>query len=82
MALRYNGHEAPYEKPMCLSERSTCLSQERLYHRLIKRGGGMGLCSCGKAYPGADEKNIYWRHELHVNECIKQLEDRLDGKLD
>lgn len=79
MALRYIGCPAPHERPYTMSERSTLLTQERLFHRFQGMSGTIGLCSCGASFADADKKNVRWRFDLHVNEAVRQLEARLDG---
>ena len=79
MSLRHIFSEAPYERQLTLSERSTLLQQERVLHKLRGLSGTIGLCSCGHSFCDATKSNVLWRFDSHVQECLKQLENRLDG---
>lgn len=81
MALRYIFGTAPYEKPMTDAEKRRELDQERVFHRLHwRKGSALGMCSCGKSFADViNRANMTWRFTMHVENCVDQLKNRLEG---
>lgn len=83
MTARYGYQPTPrHNEPMDEREVERHLSEERMSHHLnYREGRSMALCSCGKSMPDATPRTAQARHHMHVEECVRVLRDRLEGRL-
>lgn len=66
---------------LTMAEIDRAIGEERSFHRLIyKKRCPTAMCSCGwmlrDVSSGPDANS---RHNMHVHECVRVLEDRLNG---